>query len=181
MHNAPMKIERPAPGEYASFFERYLARVPEPDALPLLERQPAEFRALLGPLSAERAGFRYAPGKWSIRELLGHLTDTERVFGYRAMCIARGETAPLPGFEENDYAANAGHDRYALADLLAEFEMLRGSNASMLAHCDEAALRRVGNANGGPISARALAYIMVGHARHHLGVLAAKYGVAGGA
>ncbi|HEY1434785.1 MAG TPA: DinB family protein [Thermoanaerobaculia bacterium] len=175
-----MKVERPGPGEYHPAFERYLSRVPESDALALLEKQIAEIRAALGPLPAERAGFRYAPGKWSIREVLGHLTDTERVFGYRAMAIARGETAPLPGFEENDYAANAGHDRYALGDLLAEFEAVRRSNTSMLAHLDDAALRRVGTANGGPISPRALAYVMVGHARHHLAVLATKYDVAGG-
>jgi uncharacterized damage-inducible protein DinB len=181
MHNAPMKIERPTSGEYHPAFERYVARVPEADALGPLGRQVGEVHAALASLSAERAGLRYAPGKWSVREVLGHVTDTERVFGYRAMCVARGETASLPGFEENDYAANAGHDRYALGDLLAEFESVRRSNVSMLAHLDAAALQRVGTANGGPISVRALAYLMVGHARHHLGVLASKYGVAAGA
>lgn len=176
-----MTIDRPAPGEYAPAFERYLNRVPESDALAPLERQLAEIRAALGSLTDERAGYRYAPGKWSIRGVLGHLTDTERVFGYRALCIARGDTASLPGFEENDYAANAGHDRYAIADLVAEFEAVRRANISMLSHLDEAALRRIGTANGGPTSTRALAYLMVGHARHHLGVLSSKYGVAVGA
>ncbi|HWZ85322.1 MAG TPA: DinB family protein [Thermoanaerobaculia bacterium] len=176
-----MKIERPMSGEYHPAFERYVARVSEADALGALERQAAEIRAVLAPLTPERAGFRYAPGKWTVREVLGHVTDTERVFGYRAMCVARGETASLPGFEENDYAANAGHDRYAIADLIAEFEAGRGSNISMLAHLDDAALRRIGTANGSPISVRAIAYVMVGHARHHLGVLASRYGVTVGA
>lgn len=176
-----MKIERPAPGEYPSVFERYVARVPESDVLPALERQISEVRAALGGLSPERAGFRYAPDKWSVRELLGHVTDTERVFAYRAMCVARGEQAPLPGFEEKDYAANAGHDRYALGDLLAEFEAVRRANVSMFAHLDEKALFRVGTANGAPVTARAIAYMVVGHARHHLAVLAEKYGVAVGA
>jgi hypothetical protein len=176
-----MKIERPVPGEYPAVFERYVARVPEADALVPLERQISEIRAALGGLPAERAGYRYAPGKWSVRELLGHVTDTERVFAYRAMCIARGEIASLPGFEENDYAANAGHDRYALGDLLAEFESGRRANLSMLSHLDETAARRVGTANGAPVSARAIAYMMVGHARHHLAVLGDKYGIAAGA
>jgi hypothetical protein len=176
-----MKIERPAPGEYHPAFERYVSRVPEDDVLPALERQPSEIRAALGGLSAERAGFRYAPNKWSIREVLGHVTDAERVFGYRALCVARGDATPLPGFEENDYAAAGGHDRYALTDLLDEFEHLRRSNASMLAHLDGTAVLRVGSANGSPVSVRGLAYIMVGHVRHHLGVLASRYGVPGGA
>ena len=172
-----MKIERPKPGEYNPVFERYLSRVPEDDALPVLARQPGQVRAALESISGERAGFRYGPDKWSIREVVGHFTDTERVFGYRVLCIARGEKASLPGFEENDYAAVAGHDRYALPDLVAEFEALRRSHVSMLAHLDPAAVARVGTANGGPTSVRAIAFIMAGHVRHHLGVLAGKYGV----
>ena len=174
-----MKIERPAPGEYDPAFERYVSRVPEDDALPALARQPAQVRAALEGVSGERAGFRYGPDKWSIREVVGHFTDTERVFGFRALSFARGDSTTLPGFEENDYAAAAGHDRYALADLVAEFEALRRSHVSMLAHLDSAAVLRTGTANGRPVSVRALAFIMVGHVRHHLGVLASKYGVEG--
>ena len=120
-----MKIDRPAPGEYHMAFERYVALVPEDDALPVLARQPAQVRAALEKISGDRAGFRYAPDKWSIREVVGHFTDAERVFGFRAMTFARGDKTPLPSFEENDYAAIAGHDRYALPDLVAEFEALR--------------------------------------------------------
>src|SRR5262245_47230317 len=92
MHNAPMKIGRPSPTEYDAAFERYVKRVPEDDALPALSRQPGEIRAAVGALPPERAGYRYAAGKWSIRELIGHVTDSERVFGYRALCVARGES-----------------------------------------------------------------------------------------
>lgn len=158
-------------------FERYVSLVPEDDALPVLARQPAQVRAAMEKVSGERAGYRYGPNKWSIREVVGHFTDAERVFGFRALTFARGDKAPLPSFEENDYAAIAGHDRYALPDLVAEFEALRLSNISMLAHLDPAAIARIGTANGSPVSVRALAFIMAGHVRHHLGVLAAKYGV----
>src|SRR5262245_22420142 len=88
-----MKIGRPSPGEYDAAFERYVKRVPEEDALPALSRQPAEIRATVGSLTAERAGYRYAPGKWSVRELIGHVTDSERVFGYRALCVAGRDRA----------------------------------------------------------------------------------------
>ena len=176
-----MKIERPGPGEYATPFQRYVSLVPEDDALPVLARQPAQVRAAMEKLSGERAGFRYGPDKWSIREVVGHFTDAERVFGFRALTFARGDQAPLPSFEENDYAAIAGHDRYALMDLVAEFEALRASNVSMLAHLDPAAVARIGTANGSPVSVRALAFIMAGHVRHHLGVLASRYGVEIGA
>ena len=176
-----MKIERPAPGEYNPAFERYVSRVPEDDALPVLARQAAEVRAALAGVAGERAGFRYGPDKWSIREVVGHFTDAERIFGFRALSIARGEKTALPGFEENGYAAVAGHDRYALPDLLAEFEGVRASHVSMFAHLDTTAVERIGTANGSPTSVRAIAYIMVGHVRHHLGVLASKYGVEGAA
>jgi hypothetical protein len=172
-----MKITRPAAAEYDPAFERYVSRVPEDDALPALQRQPAEVRATVGSLGPDRAAYRYAPGKWSVRELVGHVTDTERVFGYRALCVARGECAPLPGFEQNDYAANSGHDRYPLPDLVEEFETVRRANVSMLSHLDETSILRIGKANGLPISVRALAYVMVGHVRHHLAVLADKYGI----
>lgn len=176
-----MKIERPASGEYHTAFERYVCLVPEDDVLPVLARQPAQLRAATEKISGERAGFRYGPDKWSIREVVGHFTDAERVFGFRAMTFARGDKTPLPSFEENDYAAIAGHDRYALSDLVAEFEALRRSHVSMLSHLDPEAVARVGRANGSPVSVRALAYIMAGHVRHHLGVLASKYGVEGAA
>ncbi len=172
-----MRIDRPAAGEYAPYFDRYVARVPEADALPVLERQRTELRAAFSGVPETTGGFRYAPGKWTVRELLGHVIDTERIFAYRALCIARGETQPLPGFDQDPYVANAGHDRWTLAELLDDFDAVRRASVAMLAHLDEAAVRRVGTSSGHATSVRAIAYIMAGHLRHHLGVLADQYGI----
>jgi hypothetical protein len=151
--------------------------VPEDDVLPVLERQRAELFAAFSGVSEAKGGFRYAPGKWSVRELLGHVIDTERIMAYRALCIARGETAPLPGFEQDPYVANAGHDRWTVAELLEDFDAVRRANVALLSHLDDAAVRRVGTSSNHPTSVRAIAYILAGHVRHHLAVLADKYGV----
>jgi hypothetical protein len=172
-----VRIERPASGEYNPYFQRYVSRVAEEDVLPVLEAQRAEIRRVLSGVPEERGGYRYAPGKWTVRQLVGHVIDTERIMAYRALCIARGETAALPGFEQDDYVASAGHDRWTLAELLEDFDRVRRSNVAMLAHLDEAAVRRVGTAGGHPASVRALAYVMAGHLRHHLGILAERYGI----
>ena len=172
-----MKSSRPLPNEYDVAFERYVSRVPETDILAALERQPAELAAALASVPPERESHRYAPGKWSIREVVGHMLDSERVMGYRALAISRGDKAALPGFEEKDYAATAGHDSRTLASLLEEISSLRASHIPMLRHLDEAAWVRIGTANSLPITTRALAYILVGHVRHHLAVLREKYGV----
>ena len=172
-----MRIDRPAAGEYAPYFDRYISRVPEADVLPVLERQRAELRAAFSGVSEAKGGFRYAPEKWSVRELLGHVVDTERIFGYRALCISRGETTALPGFEQDDYAAVAGHDRWTLAELIEDFDVVRRSTLAVLAHLDEAAVRRVGTSSGHPTSVRAIAFIVAGHLRHHLAVLAERYGI----
>src|ERR1039457_790061 len=102
-----MHSSRPSPTEYAPYFNRYIDLVAEADFIAVLAGQPAEFAALLGALSQQQASFRYAPGKWSVREVVGHVVDAERVFGYRALCVARGEKASLPSFDENAYAAGA--------------------------------------------------------------------------
>jgi uncharacterized damage-inducible protein DinB len=131
----------------------------------------------LSGLSDERASWRYAPEKWSVREVLGHVVDTERVFGYRALAIARGETYSLPSFDENAYAAIAGHDRAAIDRLAEEFATLRRSHALMLSHLDEDAWSRKGVVNGNPMSTRAMAFIMAGHVRHHARILTDRYGL----
>ena len=172
-----MKTERPHPDEYDIAFERYVRHVPETDVLPALERQPAELAALLASVPPGRETHRYAPGKWTIRGVVGHVLDAERVFGYRALCIARGEKTSLPAFEEDDYAARAGHDGRTIASLLEEFSTLRKSHVLMLRHVDDEAWTRFGSANALPITPRALAYILVGHPRHHMVVLREKYGV----
>ncbi|MEO6326179.1 MAG: DinB family protein [Thermoanaerobaculia bacterium] len=172
-----MSDRRPSETEYAAPFARYVARVPEVDVVSVLEKQGQQVVAALGGLPDEKGGFRYAPGKWSVRELVGHVLDAERVFGHRVHHIARADPAPLPGFEENDYAAVAQHDRFPLASLLAEFESLRRSHVLMLRHLDAEAWSRMGVANESPVSMRALVFIMAGHVRHHFAVLAERYGI----
>ncbi len=180
MEQERMKMDRPVTDEYPAPFERYVSLVPERDVLAVLERQPAELEAALGSVTPEGSLSRYAPDKWSIRQLVGHVADAERTFGYRAMCIARGDQTPLPGFEEDAYANNAGHDGRDLADILAEFAALRASHVRLLRGLSGAAWVRRGVANGRAVSVRAQAFIMAGHVRHHIGVLTSRYGAGAG-
>jgi hypothetical protein len=170
-------MERPAPGEYAQFYAGYVALVPETDALAVLAAQPAELQAVAGGVSPDREQQRYAPGKWSVREVFGHLTDGERVFGYRAFCISRGDQASLPGFDEQSYIAGSSYDQVPLRELASDFAALRQSNLQVLRRLTAADWARTGTANGTPVTVRALAFVMAGHVRHHLGVLRARYGV----
>jgi hypothetical protein len=142
-----------------------------------LERQIAEIRQRAAVVPAERETFRYAPGKWSIREIVGHLNDAERVFGYRAFCISRGERKPLPGFDEQRYVAEADSNRQPLAALVEEFAALRAAKLVLFRRLDPRAFKQIGTANDAPISVRALAFILAGHVRHHLGVLQLRYGI----
>ena len=166
---------RPADSEYAPFYAGYVALVPETEILPVLRSQPAELRDLALSVGLARETYAYAAGKWTIREVFGHMGDAERVFGYRAFCIGRGETQPLPGFDENDYVARARFGDFALADLVREFALLRESSLSALRRVPDEAWSNVGTAGGAPVSVRALAFMMAGHVRHHAGVIANRY------
>lgn len=170
-------MSRPLETEYASFYESYVAHVTEDDIMAAMRSQIDALDVLLDRVPPERETYRYAEGKWSIRQIIGHLIDGERVFGYRALCIARGETQNLPGFDENAYMPNAPYEHVELEDLLSEFRLVRLSNIAMLRTLDESAWTRTGTANDSPVTVRALAYIMVGHARHHMGVLRERYHV----
>ena len=170
-----MTLGQPLESEYAPYYQGYIAHVNEAEILPVLRSQLDALDVLLGRVAPERETFRYAEGKWSIREIVGHLIDGERVFGYRAFCIARGEKQNLPGFEQNDYILTAPYDRIDLEDLLAELRLVRLSNIAMLRNLDEEAWMRIGTANDNQVSVRALAFIMAGHARHHMGVLRERY------
>jgi hypothetical protein len=172
-----MSSGRPADTEYAPFYAGYVGRVPEPDILPALERQIDEFRALGGSVPPDRETFRYAPDKWSVREVIGHLTDAERVFGYRAFCFTRGETAALPSFEENVYVARSGYDRVPLAELLHELVGVRRANLAFLRRLQPEQWTLTGTASNKTISVRALACVMVGHPRHHIAILRDRYGL----
>lgn len=168
-------MNRPLETEYAPDYGSYVAYVSENEILPVLRSQIDELDVLLDHVTPERETYRYADGKWSIREIVGHLIDGERVFGYRALCIARGETRSLPGFDQDEYMTSAPYDRVDLEDLLSEFRLVRLSNIAMFRNLDEAAWTRIGTANDNQISVRALAFIMAGHLRHHMGVLREQY------
>ena len=172
-----MVIERPAETEFAPYYATYIALVPGNDVIAALEQQVEDIRRAAAAVPAGRETFRYGPDKWSVREVFGHLGDGERVFGYRAGCISRGDTTLLPSFDENQYVANAGFDRINLASLTAELLSLRAANLAMFRRLDESAWRRLGTASGKPVSVRALAFIMAGHVAHHFGVLEHRYGL----
>ena len=169
-------IERPTDVEFAPFYAAYVSLVPETDIIEVLEGQAADVRQRTSAFIPAREQFRYADGKWTVREVLGHVTDAERVFGFRAFCFSRGDENPLPGFDENDYVARSGFDRRNLADLVQEFGQLREANLAVLRRLDDDAWKRMGTASGKPVSVRALAYIMAGHVRHHLHILSTRHG-----
>ena len=166
---------QPLESEYAPYYHGYVSQVSEAEILPVLRSQLDALDVLLGRVTPEREMYRYAEGKWSIREIVGHLIDAERVFGHRAFCIARGESQNLPGFEQNDYISAAPYDRIDLEDLLSEFRLVRLSNIAMLRTLDDESWMRIGTANENQVSVRALAFIMAGHVRHHMGVLRERY------
>ena len=167
---------RPAESEYAPYFAKYVGLVPEDDVLPALQAQVDQLRAVCANVPADRESFAYAPGKWTYREVTGHLGDAERVFWYRALGISRGDQTRFPSFDENLYVANAGFDAVPLQSLLEEFVHLRASNLALLERLERGAWERMGTASERPISVRALAYIMVGHVRHHVAILHERYG-----
>lgn len=171
-------MARPDPTEYAPFYAGYVARVPEGSILEILERQPGELRRDLAAVPGEREGFRYAPDRWSIREVLGHIGDAERIFGYRALRIGRGDKTPPPGFDEKPFVAASGADARPLADLVDEFAAVRAANLIVLRHLPQAAWLNMGTASNNPVSVRAVAYTMAGHVLHHMAVLRERYDVA---
>ena len=168
---------RPGDTEYAPFFSGYVSLVPEADVLAVLEHQPSELARVASAVPAERERFRYAGGKWSIREVFGHLIDAERVFSYRAFCISRGEETSLPAFDEGEYVRHSHYDDQPLEDLVSEFTAVRQAALAFLRRLEGRAWERIGTANNNPASARALAFIMAGHVRHHFAVLRDRYGV----
>jgi uncharacterized damage-inducible protein DinB len=170
-----MRSTRPAPDEHAPYYGRYIERVPPGDVVAQLRSQIAGTLALLRPLSEEKAGYRYAPGKWSIRQVIGHLTDTERVFCYRAMWFARSDGTALPGFDENAFVANARFDSRSLASLVDELAAQRGATVAFFASLDADEWTRRGVANDKEMSVRALAWTIAGHELHHRELLRTRY------
>lgn len=168
-------VPRPDPSQYAPHYAKYIDLVPDGDLVAHLEVQARHFEALLGGVDEPRAGFRYAPGKWSIKELVGHVADTERIMAYRLLRIARGDGTPLAGFEMDDYVRVAQADRRSLEDLATEFSDVRRATLSLLRSLDPEALARMGTASGHPVSACAVAHIIPGHLSHHGRILEERY------
>lgn len=170
-----MTATRPLANEYAQFYAAYVARVPEGDIVATLERQNGDRNQLLRSIAPGADTFRYGDGKWSVREVVGHLIDAERVFSYRALCIARGDTTPLPGFDENSYILASGYEAVPVTDLATQLDQLRLSNVAFFrALADEAWTRR-GTANDNAVSVRAIAFMLAGHELHHLAILRERY------
>jgi hypothetical protein len=169
-------MRRPERNEAAEYYFTYIDRVPGADVLAVLEEQLETTLAFLGSVPEQRSLYRYAPDKWSIREVVSHLNDTERVFTYRALWFARGFDTPLPSFDEKASGVSAEADRINLAGHLDEFRAIRLATLSLFRHLPEAAWARTGTASGNPFSVRALAFITAGHVIHHLGVLRERYG-----
>ncbi|HXM47732.1 MAG TPA: DinB family protein [Pyrinomonadaceae bacterium] len=166
---------QPLESEYAPDYQGYIGQVTEQEILPVLRSQLDALDVLLGRVTPERETYRYAEGKWSIREIAGHLIDGERVFGYRAFAIARGDRNNMPGFDQNEYILTSPYNRIDLEDLLSEFRLARLSNIAMLRTLDDESWMRIGTANDNQVSVRALAFIMAGHVRHHMEVLRERY------
>lgn len=168
-------LPRPTAADAAPYYFTYIDQVPEGDVFAVLEAGVAETRRLLAGLPPEREHHRYAPGKWTVREVLGHVIDAERVFGYRAFHMARGDRTPLPSMEPDDYAATAGAGRRPVAELLDELDLVRRGHLALFRGLDAEAWERTGIASGLPFRVRALPFIVAGHEIHHRRGLAERY------
>lgn len=166
---------RPDSSEYASFYEGYVSQVPEGDILAAMGSESGRTAELLSGLSPEQADHRYAEGKWSVKELVGHIIDAERMFGYRAHCFAREDPAELPGFEQDDYVRSSNAGSRSMQDLVDELRAVRQSNLAFFGGLDEEMWSRRGVGSGCAFTVRALAYIIVGHEMHHRGVIESRY------
>ncbi|MFZ0947829.1 MAG: DinB family protein [Candidatus Sulfotelmatobacter sp.] len=168
-------IARPQPDEYAPYYGRYISLVPGEDILGTLDQQRRQSMMLLSGRNENDGEFRYAPDKWSAKEVLGHICDAERVFAYRALRISRADATPLEGFEQDDYVRNGPFAHRPLTDLVEEFIAVRRATLSLLRNLDEAAWMRRGTANKNEVSVRGIAYIIAGHELHHRRILEEKY------
>lgn len=170
-----LTIARPQPGEYAPYYDRYISLVQNDDILATLDGQRRQMVLLLSGRENADGDFRYAPDKWNAKEVLGHVCDTERIFAYRALRIARADTTPMEGFEQDDYVRNGPFAHRPLCDLIEDYIAVRRSTLTLFRNLDQPAWSRLGSANKNEVSVRALAYIIAGHELHHRRILEEKY------
>jgi uncharacterized damage-inducible protein DinB len=168
-------IGRPEAGEYAPYYERYISLIEGSDILGILDAQRRQTLILLSGKDESDGDFRYAPDKWSVKEVLGHVCDTERIFAYRMLRISRGDRTPIEGFEQDDYVKNGPFGRVGLAEIIDDYIAVRRATLTLLRNLDEAAWMRRGIANKNEVSVRALAYTTAGHELHHRRILEEKY------
>jgi hypothetical protein len=168
-------MNRPESTEYAEHYANYIAKVPGTEVLSILESQRLQMLQLFAGRSERDGSFRYAPGKWTVKEVLGHITDTERIFAYRALRIARGDRTPLPGFEQDDYVRDGAFGDRTLASLAEEFAAVRTASITLYRSFNEEAWKRRGIANQKEVTVRALAFITAGHQIHHRLILEERY------
>ncbi|WP_308637979.1 DinB family protein [Paenibacillus silvisoli] len=168
-------LNRPSADEYGAHFGTYIALAPDGDLQQHLLTARSQTAELFTSLTEEQAAYRYAEGKWSVKEVLGHIADTERVMSYRLLRIARGDQTPLPGFDENTFVAGASFDDRTVAELVEDYEAVRGATLSLLRGLSPGAFLRKGTASNTGITARALAYVIAGHELHHLNVVRERY------
>jgi hypothetical protein len=171
------KVEsgRPEANEYAEYYSRYTGRIAGTDIVPVLEKQLETTLAVLKNIDEGKAEFRYEPGKWSVKQLLGHVIDTERVFAYRAMVFSRNDTTALPGFDQDKWGEQATYSGVTLAEVTAEFEAVRRATIALFRNIEPAAWTRRGTGNGKEVSVRGLAFISAGHVDHHIEILKSRY------
>ncbi len=169
------RIPRPNPDEHIAYYGKYVSLVPDGDFVQQLESEIGNTVALLRRTPAARADFAYAPGKWTVKEVVGHMADVERVMGFRALWFARQDAQPLPGFDENAWVPSANFAERSLSDLTDEFQAVRSSTTSLVRGLDPSTFTHRGTANGAAISVRALLYIIAGHERHHVALLKDRY------
>ena len=168
-------MQKPDATEFDAYYNKYVSLVTEPDLIRVLEEQPNELSALLGKLEEDKGKFAYAEGKWTIKEVISHLIDGERIFAYRVLRISRGDETPIEGFEQDGYIENSYANERSFDDLLSEFKLQREANLRLLNNLRDDSWKRMGTASGKPISARALGFIMAGHIRHHMRILSERY------
>jgi DinB superfamily len=175
MSTTATTIARPQPGEYAPYYDRYISLVPDSDVLNMLDQQRRQTVLLLSGRTEADGDLRYATDKWSLKEVLGHLNDTERIMSYRALRIARSDATPIEGFEQDDYVRSGPFVRRPLADLIEDYIAVRRATLSLFRNLDESAWTRRGVANKNEVTVRALAYIIAGHELHHRRMLEEIY------
>ncbi len=168
-------MKRPQPTEYAEYYANYISKVPGSDILSVLESQRLQMLQLFSGRSERDGSFRYAAGKWTVKEVLGHITDTERIFTYRALRFARGDQTPLPGFEQNDYVRSGAFGGRTLAGLAEEFGAVRSASIALFRSFNDEAWTRRGMADQKEVTVRALAFITAGHQMHHRMILEERY------